>query len=150
MIHLPAAITKTYRDYRAPLPRHLYPLLDAWMTRYRRRVCDRASPYLFPNPSGDLRSRDALSAKLTRFVQRETGLTLNLHLFRHIAAKILLDHDSSSIEVVRQLLGHTSTRTTMKVYAELQTDPAFRRLEAAMFTAGALPLTRRPRKGGPQ
>lgn len=149
VVHLPAAITKTYRDYQAPLPKHLFPLLDAWLKRYRGRVCDRPSPYLFPNPSGELRSRDSLSAKLTRFVERETGLTVNVHLFRHIAAKVYLDCDPSGIEVVRQLLGHTSTRTTMRVYAELQTDPAFHRLEAAMFGVGsALPTNGRAKRLG--
>ena len=84
-------------------------------------------------------------------MKREIGLDVNCHLFRHIAAKLYLDRDPSGIEIVRQLLGHTSSRTTLKVYAELQTDPAFRRFEDALMKVGypaqartrAQPLTRR-------
>lgn len=131
-IHLSAVSTKTYRDYEAPLTQHLFPLLDAWLGTYRPMICHGASPYLFPNPSGALRSPDALGGKLSQFLERETGLKINLHLFRHIAAKLYLDHDPSGIEIVRQLLGHTSVKTTLRAYAELNTNPAFHRLEQAL------------------
>ena len=39
------------------------------------------------------------------------------HQFRHLAAKIHLDSHPSSYEVVRQLLGHRSLRTTTNAYA---------------------------------
>jgi integrase len=141
-IHLPKETTKTYRDYEAPLPPRLLPLLDEWMSVYRPRICPSPSAYLFPNASGQPRSRGAAAIKLTRFIERETGLKVNPHLFRHIAAKVQLEYDSNGIEVVRQLLGHTSTKTTLAVYAELQTDPAFHRQDEAL-TQGAL---RRARK----
>lgn len=146
-IHLPKEITKTHRDYNAPLPRHLYPLLDQWLEVDRVRVSPRPSPYLFPNPRGELRSRDALANKLSRFIDSETGLKINPHLFRHIAAKLYLDYDPTGIEIVRQLLGHTSVKTTLAVYAELQTDPAFRRMEAALLECGYRLPTRRDRVG---
>lgn len=80
-IHLPGEITKTYRDYNAPLPRHLFPLIDNWLNVHRPRISPKPSAYLFPSPSGDLRSRDSLTQKLQAFVHRETGLTVNAHLF---------------------------------------------------------------------
>lgn len=40
-------------------------------------------------------------------------------------------------EIARQLLGHTSLRTTLKAYAELQTDPAFKRFEEAVLQVTA-------------
>lgn len=135
-IYLPGAVTKTKRDYEAPLPRFLYPVLDSWLTVYRARICNATSPYLFPNSSGAHRSQDALSFHLKRFWAREMGMQLNPHLFRHIAAKILLDRDPTGIEIVRQLLGHTSQRTTLNAYAELQTNPAFKRFEDALLTIG--------------
>ena len=135
-IHLPAAITKTYQDFEAPLPERLFELLDSWLKVHRQRVCPFESDLLFPNPQGEQRSREALALKLTRFVERETGLVINLHLFRHIAAKLYLDNDPNGVEVVRQLLGHSSIRTTLRVYAELRTDPAFKRLEQAFDEVG--------------
>ena len=135
-IRLPAAVTKTYRDYEAPLPSLLHPLMDAWTDLHRPRICPYESPYLFPNPSGQLRNQIALSRKLSTFIKRETGLEVHCHLFRHIAAKLYLDSDPAGIEIVRQLLGHTSINTTLKAYADLQTDPAFRRLEEVLNLVG--------------
>lgn len=132
-IVLTSEMTKTHRDYQAPLPPHLYGLLDAWLSTYRPKVCDQPSDLLFPNNRGLTRSSEALSVKLSRFIERESGLTMNPHLFRHLAAKLYLDHDPTGIEIVRQLLGHTSVKTTLRVYAQLQTDPAFRRYEAAVL-----------------
>jgi len=148
-IHLPEAITKTHRTYDAPLPHHLIPLLDAWVTIYRRRICSAPNVYLFPGPRGTLRSRDSVAAELSRFVKRETGLTVHLHLFRHLAAKIILDQDANAIEVVRQLLGHTTTRITERAYAELRTDPAFQTLDAALQRLSApTPRRNRPSRRG--
>lgn len=134
-IYLPASTTKTERDYEAPVPAYLWPLLDAWLNCHRSQICPFESAYLFPSPSGTLRSRDGLASKLIRFVKRETGLNMTLHSFRHLAAKRYLEHNPDGIEVVRQLLGHTSTRVTLRAYAELQTDPAFRRYEEAVLAA---------------
>ena len=92
-IFLSKAQTKTYMDYVAPLPAYLYPLIDAWRATYRPKTCDHASPYVFPNGSGALRSRDSLSSKWKGFIQRETGVIVNVHLFRHLAAKIYLAHN---------------------------------------------------------
>lgn len=44
-----------------------------------------------------------------------------------------LSRNPDGIETVRQLLGHKTIKTTLKAYAELQTDPAFRRLEEALL-----------------
>lgn len=125
--------TKTYTDFSATLPARLYSLFDVWLETWRPIVCDQPSPYLFPNASGALRSREALAQKICRFVQRETGLEMHLHLFRHLSAKLYLSRNPDGIETVRQLLGHKTIKTTLKAYAELQTDPAFRRLEEALL-----------------
>lgn len=148
-IRLAASETKTYRDYEAPVPAHLHPLLDLWLKEHRQRVCLADSPYFFPNPRGEQRSREALTSKLTAFIKREIGLEVNAHLFRHIAAKLYLDRDPSGIEIVRQFLAHTSSRTTLRVYAELQTDPAFRRLEEALLQVDYRPPPRRATLGAP-
>lgn len=140
--------TKSYSDYGAPLPAQLYPLIDAWLNVYRPIVCGVASPLLFPNAQGKLRSREAMSTKLSRFIGRETGLVMNPHLFRHLAAKIYLAHDAAGIEIVRQILGHSSTATTLKSYASLTNDPAFARLSDSYDSAIAKGRVPRKLKGG--
>jgi integrase len=125
--------TKTYTDFMAVLPARVVTLLDAWQEVWRPLVSNRPSAYLFPNPSGVLRSQGALSRTICGFVRRETGLDMNLHLFRHLAAKLYLRFDPAGLETVRQLLGHKTIKTTLKAYADFQTEPAFLRLEEALL-----------------
>ena len=76
-------------------------------------------------------------------MERETGLHMNLHLFRHLAAKLYLRFDPGGIETVRQLLGHKTIKTTLKAYADFQTEPAFQRLEEALLDLYDRPLKAR-------
>lgn len=143
-LQLPPSMTKTRRAYEAPLPQEILPLLDAWLGSHRSRVCPFPSPYLFPNPRGQLRNRDGLAVQLTGFIERETGLRMNMHLFRHLAVKIILEHDPSHMEVARQILGHSSRRITERAYAEFRADSSFDTYSAALDKI----RTNRP-KGGP-
>jgi integrase len=49
-------------------------------------------------------------------VFRFTGLQFNPHLFRHLAAKLFLEQRPGQYEVVREVLGHASMRTTTGSY----------------------------------
>lgn len=135
--------TKTHTDFTAILPDRVVVLLDAWRETWRPLVCGSPSVYLFPNSSGGLRSRESLSAKFSGFVERETGLKMNVHLFRHLAAKLYLAWDPNGVELVRQLLGHSTIKTTLKAYADLKTEPAFLKLEEALFDVYERPASRR-------
>ncbi|WP_332660884.1 tyrosine-type recombinase/integrase [Brevundimonas sp.] len=135
--------TKTHTDFTAVLPARVVALLDAWQQVWRPLVLNCPSPYLFPNASGELRSRGSLSSKICRFVERETGLKMHLHLFRHLSAKLYLRFDPGGLETVRQLLGHTTIKTTLKAYADFQTEPAFLRLEEALLDLYDTPLKSR-------
>lgn len=147
-IFLPAKITKTKVDYNAPLPAQLYPLIDAWQNKYKPLVHPGASSYLFPNTAGQKRNPSGVSQEFRRFLQRETGLVMHPHLFRHLAAMIILMKDPGAIEYVRQLLGHKSTATTLKAYAEFQTEGAFHNLEFNILEiVEAMPDTK-PKRGG--
>jgi len=135
--------TKTHSDFMAVLPARVVTLLDAWQEDWRPLISNQASPYLFPNASGLLRSQGSLSAKICRFVAREAGLKMHLHLFRHLAAKLYLRFDPGGLETVRQLLGHATIKTTLKAYADFQTEPAFLRLEEALLDLYESPVQSR-------
>ncbi len=142
-IHLQGRQTKTGEEYEAPLPSHLYPPLDAWLTRYRPQVCPHPSRFLFPNSRGDARHRDSLATQVKAFVKLETGLTVNMHFYRHLAVKVVTDAGPGGLEAGSQLLGHTSTRTTARAYANLKAEPAFRAYDE---TLTRLRQGRRPEK----
>jgi integrase len=48
------------------------------------------------------------------------------HQFRHLAAKIILDANPGAYELVRQMLGHKNTKTTVNNYAGIDTRRAGR------------------------
>lgn len=111
---IPASETKTRR-------RDCIFGVDAWLQKridwYRRNILPaiNADPNgdLFARPSADRRSQNGLSRLITRTVKRELGIHMTPHQFRHLAAKIYLDHHPDDLETVRQLLGHSFMKTTM-------------------------------------
>ncbi len=124
-IVIPPEEVKNGVPIEAPLPPETVALLTVYMDRYRARVCDAAGLYLFPGDAGGSRNPSSFGESLKKFVRRETGLLINVHLFRHVAGKLYLASNPSGIEVVRRMLGHTNSSTTLKAYAELQADAAF-------------------------
>ncbi|SEA96301.1 hypothetical protein [Rubrimonas cliftonensis] len=105
------------------------------------------NPHLFP---GDhLIAKDRLyesgcgfitpSKANTRFRQhllRWCGIDLNMHVMRHLAAKVILDEDPSAMALVQVMLGHLWIKTTESYYAEVSKIIAQRRWQA-LLSAGA-------------
>ena len=52
-IHLPASQTKTYRDHDAPVPAHLYPLLDLWLASIASASAAARAPICSPIPGAN-------------------------------------------------------------------------------------------------
>ena len=48
-------------------------------------------------------------------------MKLTPHQFRHLCAKIILDRYPGAYELVREMLGHTSLKTTVNSYAGINT-----------------------------
>jgi integrase len=124
-ICIPAEETKTNKEFEVVLSAETARLLTLYVDSYRGRIAGGAGPYLFPGRGGARRADTRFGASISKFIWRETGLQMNPHLFRHFAAMIYLRLHPDGIEVVRQLLGHTSTRTTLKAYADPKSDFAF-------------------------
>ena len=77
----------------------------------------------------DPRPRELFGDQVSRHVFKATGLVVNLHLFRHIAAKFYLDQNPGGYEVCRRILGHQSMETTTKFYAGMETASASRHFD---------------------
>ncbi|MDA8250224.1 MAG: site-specific integrase [Rhodospirillales bacterium] len=130
---IPAEETKNGAPYEMQLPVETERLLATYLARYRSRVSpEAASPWLFPNAAGERRSTIAFTQSICAFVRRETGLRMNVHLFRHTAVKLHLEAHPEDIETARRLLGHKSVTTTLRSYAETRTAAAFRRYDEVL------------------
>ena len=68
-----------------------------------------------------------MSEQLCKAVKKHSGLTVNPHLYRHIAAYFYLQDHPADYETVRRLLGHTSIETTTMFYADFERQLSMRR-----------------------
>ncbi len=80
----------------------------------------------------------SFATRTYQFIRRETGIVMNVHLFRHMAVKLHLDAHPNDLETVRRLLGHSSLATTTRNYTELNTAAAFRRHDAVNIIQAVL------------
>jgi integrase len=128
-IVIPAGETKTKVPFEKQLSPECCALLDTYISTYRTRVSATPGPWLFPGKDGGRRATTRFSTALAEFIFRHTGIRMHTHLFRHLSGKLQLQHNPASIETVRQILGHRSSATTLRFYAETRTDEALRRYQ---------------------
>ena len=127
ILSIPAEETKNENAIDAELPAWLVRLLDAYLQVYRPRLASTTSPWLFPGEAGARRSPGGFGTQISRLIAERTGITMTLHQFRHVAAKLYLDRRPGDYETVRRLLGHKALETTMRFYRELDTVLAVQR-----------------------
>jgi integrase len=80
--------------------------------------------YLFPGEGNRHKQFGLLRTQLAAFTEREIGVRLTAHQFRHLAGYLYLKATPSGHEVVRQLLGHRSIQTTIQSYAGMEVSAA--------------------------
>lgn len=61
---------------------------------------------------------------MSKVIRRETGIEINMHLFRHLAAWIWLEENPGSYEPLRRLLGHAELSSTLNAYAGFEAGTA--------------------------
>jgi len=130
--------TLVYHPDQTKTRRALQVVLDPWRWRsvelywhhYRRHLAgaDRSS-FLFPGETAaGHKTFGKLANAVTQFVQRRTGLEMNLHLWRHLmGAKLLEEHED--IRLVEELLGHVPGSRATRRYVELKCAWAAKRLD---------------------
>jgi integrase len=117
-----------------PIPQESADLLEIYLNRFRPTVVRSASYYVFPgdNP-GCHKALDQFSRQFSKTIWRMTGLRVNVHLLRHVGAKVYLDRNPGAYEVVRRVLAHKSLSTTVNNYVGLEVDGAVRHFNAVIL-----------------
>ena len=87
----------------------------------------------FPGRDGGHKTTTVLRCQITGTILQETGLEVNPHLFRHIAAKLHLEANPGEYEVVRRVLGHTDIKTTTDFYAGAEGTAAARHFDQTIL-----------------
>jgi integrase len=113
-----------------PLSARTLRLLDLYLRVYRPLLLKgKQSSKLFVSWSGRQKRPAELAAQIPKLIHDRLGLRINVHLFRHLAGYVYLRAHPGEYEVVRQLLGHKSLKTTIDFYTGLERDLSFRRYD---------------------
>lgn len=145
-LRFPADDVKNGVDLDFRLPAATTKLLDRYVQHVRPLLAREESTYLFPGGSTGHKRGTLLSAQIAEMVEREVGVRLTAHQFRHLAGFIYLKSHPGGHEVVRRLLGHKSIETTLRFYAGMEVSAAVRHYDNLIEQRRTnLPSRSRPR-----
>lgn len=147
-VQIPAEATKTQLPIVAELSSETSKCLRLYRDQLAPAVFGRKPAWVFENLDGSRKSDKTVEVMFTAAVAREVGVHMTPHQCRHLAAKVLLDAQPGAYELVRQLLGHTSTKVTTMAYAGLDTRRAARAHHAVLAEVRAKAEARLPRRRG--
>jgi integrase len=84
----------------------------------KRRKSDPDNPYLFPSYGMKHRPLGLITKHWVSRC-RDAGFEMDLHVNRHLVAKLVLDRDPTAMSLVQEILGHKSEDTTRAYYADV-------------------------------
>jgi integrase len=129
-IVIPAEEVKNRTALAFEVSHGLGEVMDVYLARCRPCLAKDRDGYLFPSPGGGAKSAKGLAEQIKQAIAKETGIDLNVHAFRHLAAMLFLREHPGEYETTRLILGHKSLSTTVKAYCGLEQGDALRRLDA--------------------
>jgi integrase len=136
---------KTGQDLAFQLPAETIDLLDIYLHDYRPVLTGPDNRFLFPGRGTGPKAAHRLGEQVRDHVYTQTGIRgANMHVYRHIAVKLMLDTSPTNYESPRQLLGHGSTATTMQYYAEHTRSSHIRRYDDLILTERQRAITLPP------
>jgi integrase len=121
---------KDRRARRIPVPTALAPFLIDYLNIYRPLLLDsRVSDALWISRRGARLSQDTFTSGLARLTKRTFGVVLRPHAFRHIAATSIAIDDPAHAGIIRDVLGHATTRMAEMHYNRATAREASARLQ---------------------
>jgi site-specific recombinase XerD len=123
-----------------PLPERTIVLLRSYIHIYQPIVSrGHATDLLFPGTNANPKCSTGFFKQIINTIVKHTGLEMNPHLFRHLAALTFLKAHPGEYETVRRFLGHKSIATTINFYVGLEAIAAFRRYDEVILAIGSAP-----------
>jgi integrase len=129
-IVIPAEEVKNRTPLAFVVSNTLGAVMDVYLARCRPLLAGDPQGFLFPARKGGVKTPGTLADQIKRTIRHETGLDLNVHCFRHLAALLLLRAHPGEYETTRLLLGHKDISTTTQFYCGLEQADALRRYDA--------------------
>ena len=113
--------TKNSAKLKFELPAFLADRVQVYRDEIAPAIIGRKPDKLFITHGGEPRGQAAIAIAIYKTILRHLGVKLTPHQFRHLCAKLILDRNPGAHELVRQMLGHSSVRTTAEFYAGIDT-----------------------------
>jgi integrase len=126
-LELPAGEVKNGKEHAFDIPPHLASMLIEYRDRFAPQITGHRPKRLFVNANGTPKKQAAVAGLIMNYLRRRAGIVLTPHQFRHLSAKVILDADPGGFEPAKQVLGHTSIKTTVGAYAGIDSRRAARR-----------------------
>lgn len=108
---------KNEEPLRYTLPKESAGLLEEYLHHWRPILCAVPSSWLFPAPDGRCMNPRHLAEDIRRKSERELGVPITPHQFRHIATELYLSDNPDKLSVASSHLGHRDLNTTSRYYA---------------------------------
>jgi integrase len=128
-IVVPAEEVKNRTPLAFEVPDALGALIDVYLARCRPLLAGDPQGFLFPARKGGAKAPRHFAEQIKRTLRQETGIDLNAHAYRHLAAFLFLREHPGEYETTRLLLGHKDLNTTTQYYCGLEQADALRRYD---------------------
>jgi Phage integrase family len=129
----PAHKVKNDLEIELPLAAETVHLLDRYLKEAWPVLAQPGCTDLFPGRDGQTRSKVGFGMAIAKITERELGVRISPHQFRHIAGYLYLKACPGDYETVRVLLGHKSLQTTIQFYAGMEIAAAAKRYDEVVF-----------------
>jgi integrase len=147
-LEIPGHEVKNKTELAFDIPPHIAKMLIEYRDSIAPKVIGRKPDRLFVNADGTPKSQAMVALLIKSYLHKRGGIEITPHQFRHLSAKVVLDAEPGSFEIVRQLLGHKNLKTTVGSYAGIDSRRAGRHHQRLIDAALSeeLPPSRRYRK----
>ena len=133
MLEIPAKDLKTRQSLDFLLSGPLSARIDRYLAEFRDAIPGATKHSgLWPSNKGRPMDGGAIYARVRQRTRDALGFPVNLHRFRHAAATLWSISDPKNVRGAKDLLGHSSFRTTEKHYVMAQSRLAGRALALAI------------------
>lgn len=143
---IPSEKVKNSVDLQFELPARVADLYRRYLDNYRPVLIAEgdASDWMWPGQKvGTQKTSMGLSEQVQGRVKSDLGLSVNMHLYRHLAAWFYLQARPGDYETMRRLLGHKSIQTTINYYIEIDQMMISRNFNAVLDELRTKPVPRR-------
>ena len=147
-LELPASEVKNKMPMAFDIPPRLAKMLIEYRDDIAPKIIGKKPDNLFVNVDGSRKHQSTLAHLISRHLKKREGIFLSPHQFRHVSAKVMLNHSPGNFEGVRQLLGHSSVDTTSAFYAGIDSRRAARHHQRLIDEILNTPPSGRQRKRG--